>query len=132
MKIFCPLGCEKILSYSNLQNHLDSCENLEKEYKCELCFKCFSFSYEENKKEEFKFQLENHKFLCENVEIFCEFCNKKMLKKEYDVHLLICDYKILECEKCGIDYPLRFKTAHDEFYCKEIGKFKEGVRDVFN
>jgi len=127
MKIFCPLGCEEILIYQNLQNHLDICSNLEKNYKCNLCAKKFSVINEQA-----KYEMEIHKKNCEKILVKCIFCEKEMFRNQYEIHNYQCEMKILKCEKCKFKFPLKFKTAHDEFYCNEFNKFVENVRNVFN
>jgi hypothetical protein len=127
MKILCPLGCEEITIYQNLQSHLDVCKNLEKKYKCNLCSKSFSVGDDYS-----IFEIENHKKNCDKILVKCVYCEKEMLRNQYEIHNYQCEMKILKCEKCKFNYPLKFKIAHDEFYCKKIFGFVENARNVFN
>ena len=127
-------GCNQILEYRNFINHVNNECKFNPFFQCLIC-KNFKGNFYEckkhfdlcgNKEKKCKFCLMNvknfllneHEEKCKIKEIFCEFCNKKLIRKDYFEHINnICIERIIKCDLCKISYKFKEK---EKFHSKEI------------
>ncbi|XP_061182316.1 zinc finger protein 436-like [Saccostrea echinata] len=103
----CPLAvkecphCEKTFARKDLIKHLQLCFS-----QCKSCSECFS-------KSEFRHHL------CPIRKCGYQYCDYKDTRLRVEAHMMNCQYKPVECTRCGKFFPLKsFKMHQTE--CRKI------------
>ena len=127
-------GCNQILEYRNFINHVNNECKFFPNFQCLIC-KNFKGNFNEckrhfemcgniEKKCNFcmmnikNYLINEHEKKCKTKEIFCEFCKKKLIRKNYFEHINnFCIERIKKCDLCKISYKFKDK---DKFHTKEI------------
>lgn len=110
----CPFDCNQTVEYENLLRHLEICETAPKFFSCELCGN--SVKVDKVNKE----ALAKHQKECPSIIMKCIHCNNEYEKKNLQIHMKNCEYKLYLCPICKIKYPGKFRLAHNDYYCRQI------------
>jgi len=100
--------CNKILLYSDFEPHISSCDLAEYCCASDGC----TFGGEENT---VKQHIEN----CEEFQISCCHCNETVKRKNFPVHTIECNMRILYCHFCKTKMKKSELLSHLE-NCKDI------------
>jgi len=114
----CPLKCKEIITYEKYKKHLEICQNLEEKVTCLYCKENVYFNND----------FLNHEEVCKELRANCPFCNKVIMKIDYEGHLNLCKNWAFICEKCESIVPFKYKVNHDDYFCKEFCE----LRNEFN
>ncbi|XP_062577603.1 zinc finger protein 883-like, partial [Saccostrea cucullata] len=101
----CP-HCEKLFARKDLFKHLQLCFS-----ECKSCNECFS-----------KSKLRYH--LCPIIKCRYQYCDYKDTRLRVEIHMLNCQYRPVECNRCKKFFPWKsFKMHQTE--CEKIIECKE-------
>ena len=74
-----------------------------------------------------EFNFEKHEEVCKELKAKCPFCSKILLKIDYESHLNICKVASFSCKKSRNVIPLKFKSNHDYYFCKQISELRSEI-----
>jgi len=123
--IKCPLFCNEIFKYKNLEKHLNLCTMLSKIYICNLC--SYHVKVEENDLKQVKI----HNDECPEILYKCPDCKKNFNKRVINEHMTFCEEKLFKCLNCSLKIPKKFSNSHKEFYCKLLSELNKKFEYFF-
>jgi hypothetical protein len=115
LKLRCPFDdCnETDILYERMMDHLNMCQYMQKKTKCLGC----KFIYP-------LIDIEEHVRNCSRIWLTCEFCNRPVLRKDYDEHESLCEDKIVLCNDCGMAYKRSNIKTHSKEECDKNYQIK--------
>ena len=125
MELKCPLKCEEIINYENMEFHLKRCRNAPKLYRCKFCqTEIIKINFQENS------DILKHNKECCLIPVFCIFCKKEFKNKDFDSHITSCFEILISCDICKINYPKNLIGAHNKYYCNLLCKLNNLLKQL--
>ena len=109
IKLFCQFsykGCDKILKYEGIFQHIDTCDYA-------VC-KCIA---EECSFRDIRKNIKDHIKACVYIIENCQYCSFKAMRKYMNQHFQTCKYFPLFCESCKTSIIRKNFASHNNSVC---------------
>lgn len=122
----CPINCGETFDFIEFKLHQNLCKNLKDIYRCTLCDQKFEI---EKSQDNFNQLNITHRKLCEKLNKFCIYCNKKFSFLDYENHLKTCE-DVFYLEKYDLMVCKKYPEAHENI-CMSIKKLCLSIKKIY-